>query len=141
MASARDAFQRQRAENIGASSRAMRQHMLHGLRLEEFEYQFQRESMLFGERDVDAVVGSGRLQFEIEGAAEALAQSESPGPIDARSEGCMDHKLHSAGLVEESLRDYGLLGWQSVERSHSGLHISDGLLRAGFVQAALFDEK
>ena len=46
----------------------------------------EREAVLLGERDVDAVVGGGGLQLEVEAAAEAFAQRESPGLVDAAAE-------------------------------------------------------
>ena len=45
------------------------------------------------------------LQFEIEAAAEPLAQRQAPGPIDPRAQRRMDHQLHAARLVEEPLED------------------------------------
>ncbi len=134
MASARDAFQRQRAREHGRIEHGLRQNMLHGLRLQELEHQFEREGVLLGERNVDAVVGGGGLQLEIERAAEALAQRQSPGPIDARSERRVDHQLHPAAFIEEALGDHGLLRRQGVERRRARQHISDGLLGAAFIQ-------
>ena len=51
----------------------------------------------------DAVVRGGGLQLEIEGAAEALAQRQAPGAVDARAEGRVEDELHAAGFVEEAL--------------------------------------
>ena len=65
--------------------------------------------MLLGERDVQPVVGGRRLQFEIEAAAKALAQRQSPGFVDAPAKGGVDDELHSATLVEKSLGDNCLL--------------------------------
>ena len=61
--------------------------------------------MLLGERDVQAVVGGRRLQFEIEAAAKALAQRQSPGLVDASAKGRVDDQLHPAALVEKSFGD------------------------------------
>ena len=41
--------------------------------------------MLLSKGDVETVVGCGSLQFEVETAAEPLAQSQSPGLVDAAS--------------------------------------------------------
>ena len=65
--------------------------------------------MLLGQRDVQAVVGGGGLQLEIEGAAEALAQRQSPGFVDAAAKGRVDDELHAAAFVEKALGDDGLL--------------------------------
>ena len=61
--------------------------------------------MLLGQRDVQAVVGGRGLQFEIEAAAEALAQRQSPGFVDAPAERRVDDQLHAAAFVEEALGD------------------------------------
>ena len=49
------------------------QHVFNSRRAQTFEYGFERERMLLAQRDHDAVVGGGGLEFEIECAAEALA--------------------------------------------------------------------
>src|SRR5690606_40944446 len=67
-------------------------------------------SVLLGEGEQDAVLGRGRLQLEVEGPAEGLAQREPPGPVDAAAERGMDDELHAAGIVEEALGDHALLG-------------------------------
>ena len=67
--------------------------------------------MLLRKRDIDAVVRGSGLQFEIEGTAESFAQRQSPSPVNARSERGMNHQLHSARFIEESLGHDGLLGW------------------------------
>ena len=69
----------------------------------------QRKAVLLGERDVESVVGSGRLQFEIEAAAKALAQGESPGLVDAAAKWRVDDELHPSAFVEEAFRDDCLL--------------------------------
>ena len=56
---------------------------------QEAEHVREGKAVLFGKRNVDAIVGGGGLQFEVEAPAEALAQGQSPGAIDARAEGRM----------------------------------------------------
>src|SRR2546426_9110234 len=51
------------------------------------------------ERQQHRIVGGRRLQFEIEGAAEALAQRQPEGAILPRSERRVHHQLHPAGVV------------------------------------------
>ena len=70
----------------------------------------ERETVLLAERNVEAVVGGGGLQFEIERAAELLAQRQAPGFVDARAEGRVNHELHAAAFVEEALGDNQFLG-------------------------------
>ena len=65
----------------------------------------QRETVLLGQSDVQSVVGGRGLQFEVEAAAETLAQRQSPGLVDASAEGRVDNQLHPAALVEESFGD------------------------------------
>ena len=134
MASARVAFQRQRAVNMGASSMRLRQHILHGLRLQKFEDDLERKGVLLAQRDHDAVVGGGGLQLEVERAAEALAQRQAPGAIDARAERRVDDQLHAAGFVEEALGDDGRVRGHRAQRGRAGLHVGDGLLGAALVE-------
>ena len=56
-----------------------------------------------GERQHDRVLGGRRLQLEVERAAEALAQRQAPGAVDAAAERRVDDELHAAGFVEEAL--------------------------------------
>ena len=75
------------------------------------------------QRQYDAVLQRGGLQFEIEFAAKAFAQGQAPGAIDARTEGGVDHQVHVAGLVEEAFHHHCVLG-----REHA-----QGRLRGGEV--------
>src|SRR5678815_3072897 len=81
------------------------QDRLHRVRVQELEDLAEREAVLLTEREQDAVVRRRRLELEIEGAAEPLAQRESPGAGDPSSEGGVQNELHPAGRVEESLGD------------------------------------
>ena len=63
----------------------------------------QREAVAGRQRQHDRVLGRRGLQLEIELAAEALAQRQAPGAVDAAAEGRVDHQLRAAGLVEEAL--------------------------------------
>src|SRR5258708_35915859 len=93
--------------------------------------------MLLGQRDVEAIVGSGGLQFKIEGTAEALAQGESPSAVDPRSEGRMNDELHAARFIEEALGDDGALVGHRPKSNQSGFNVLCGLLRAAPIQSAL----
>src|SRR5258707_3249959 len=97
--------------------------------------------MLFAERDENPIVGGGGLQFEVEGPAEALAQRESQGPVDARAEGRVEHKLHAAAFVEKPLRDNSMLRRQGAQRSRACPDIGNSLLRSRVIESAFIGEK
>ena len=71
--------------------------------------------MLRPERQHDGVVARGRLQLEVEGPAEALAQREPEAAVDPRAEGRVHDELHAAGVVEEALDDEALRRRQRAE--------------------------
>ena len=77
---------------------------------EELEDVAEGEAVLLGKGDVDAVVGGGGLQFEVESAAEAFAEGQTEGFVDATPEGGMKDELHAAAVVEETLGDDGGFG-------------------------------
>src|SRR5262245_3171574 len=91
------------------------------------------EAVSRSQRQNDVVLSGCRLKFEVELAAEALAQRQAPGPIDTAAIRRMDHELHSAGLIEEALEDEGVLLRQAAESAMRGPQILDQLLgsRAG----------
>src|SRR5207253_11452411 len=76
-------------------------------------------------------VAARRLQLEVEGAAEAFAQREPPGAVDAAAEGAVNDELHAGGFVEEALEDESLLGRERAERGAPRGEIVDELLRGG----------
>src|SRR5271169_1063917 len=51
--------------------------------LQEMKNVGERKAVLVAERNVQAIVRGGGLQFEIERTAEALAQGQTPGFVDA----------------------------------------------------------
>src|SRR5262249_42510881 len=81
-----------------------------------------------------------RLQLEVEGAAEALAQAQAPGAVDAAAEGRMDDELHAAGLVEEALEHQRLLRRQCAERGARGGEVLDELRRRARADAGALHE-
>ena len=83
---------------------------------EQLEDRLEREAVLRAEREQDAVVGGRGLELEVEGAAEALAQREAPGAVDAAAEGRVEDELHAARLVEEALGDDRVLRGHRAER-------------------------
>ncbi len=98
----------------------------------------ERETVLLGQCDVQAIVGGRGLQFEIEAAAEALAQSQAPGLVDASAEGSVNHQLHAAAFVKETLGDDGVLRRHVSQHCPPLQDVFNRLLGAGVVQAALF---
>ena len=100
----------------------------------------QLEAVRRGERQDDGVLGRRGLKLEIERAAEALAQGEAPGAVDAAAEGRMDDELHAARFVEEALEDDALLRRQRAERRARGREITGQLCRRGGRDSRLADE-
>ena len=99
---------------------------------EELEDVGEREGVLLGEGYVDAVVGSGGLEFEVEAAAEALAQGEAPGFVEAASEGSVKDELHAAAFVEEALGDDGGFRGDCSEDCAAGDYVGDELECSGW---------
>src|SRR5262245_3472199 len=95
----------------------------------------ERKTVLLGQRDVQAVIGSRCLQFEVEAAAEPLAQRQSPGFVYATAERSMDNQLHASGFVEESLGDDRVLSGNRAQHGTSLQDVFDHLLGSGVVEA------
>lgn len=93
--------------------------------------------MLLGERDDDPVIGGSRLQLEIEGAAEALAERQPPRAIDTGPEGSVQDQLHPPAFIKETLGDYRAIGRDGSQGGCPGLHVSSGLFGAALIQPAL----
>ena len=126
-----------RAKN-GRSERRLLQHGLNGFRVEEMKNVSQGKAVLLRQRDVQAVVGSRRLQLKIEAAAETLAQRQSPGFVDAAAKGRVNDQLHAAAFIEETLGNNCVLRGNVAQHRASLQDVFDGLLGAGFIQAAFF---
>jgi len=118
-------------EDGGAGEHGLLKDFLDCLGLEEVENIGEREAVLFGESDVDAIVGGRGLQFEVEAAAEAFAEGKAPGAVDAGSEGGVDDELHAAAFVEEALGDDGVLRRDGSQDSAAfadvGSELAEGL--------------
>ena len=76
----------------------------------------EREAVLGSEREDDRVVVRRRLQLEVEGDAEPLAQRQTQRPVDAPAEGRVDDQLRTLAVVEAPLDDDPLTGGQVAER-------------------------
>src|SRR5439155_10982585 len=91
--------------------------------------------MLRPQRQHQRIVGRRRLELEVELAAEAFPERETPRFVDPASEWRMKHELHAAGFVEEPFEDERLLGRNRAERRVCVRQIGDGLLRRRYVAA------
>src|SRR5437016_3692710 len=87
----------------------------------------ERKAVAGRERKHDRIFGGRSLQLEVELAAEALAQRETPGAVDAAAEGRMNHELHAAGFVEETLEDDRLPGRHRTQRGAGCTQVLDEL--------------
>ena len=140
-----EAQQRQRAVGVpapargedGRSQRRLLQHFLHRLGLQVVEDVAERKAVLLGQGDVQPVVGCCSLQLKVKRAAEALAQRQSPGFVDAAAEGRVDDELHPAAFVEEALGDDAVLRRHLGQHRAAGDDVLDELLGAGIVKPAL----
>src|SRR5579863_717279 len=117
--------------------RGLLENRLHSFCVQEMKHVGQWKTMLLGQSNIQAIVSSCCLQFEVEAAAEALAQCQSPGFIDASAEGGMNYQLHASTFVKETLGDNGVLG-RNVSQNGAALQdVLNRLLGAGVVETAL----
>ena len=121
----------------GRGQHGLLQHLPHAVRVEKMEDVRQRKAVLLAQRNIQAVVGRRRLQFEVERPAEPLAQRQSPGLVDPRPERRMNHQLHAAAFVEEALGDDRRLRGHGVQQRAPRRDVLDRLLGARVVQPAL----
>ncbi len=141
MASARDAFQRQRAVNMGASSMACVRTCSTVCGFRNSNTNSSGKACCSVSEMLMPLSVAAACSSKVERPAEALAQRQSPRPIDARSEGRVDHQLHPAAFIEEALCHHGLLSRQSIERRRAREHIRDSLLGAAFIEPAIFHQE
>ena len=146
LAPAREARQRQRGGGVPAPAhleqrrveQRLHQYLFGAGRAQVAPHFVERETVAGRERQDDGVLGGGGLQFDIEVAAEALAQRQPPGAVDAAAERRVQHQLHAAALVEEALHHQGILGRQGAQRGARTGQVVDDLARRGVVQAEVF---
>ena len=74
----------------------------HRLRREVAGDLVEREAVGFAEREHDRVLGRRRLELEVELAAEALAQRQTPGAVEAAAEPGVDDELHPPPLSSKN---------------------------------------
>src|ERR1700761_4656439 len=80
------------------------------------------------------VLGCRSLQLEVEGAAKALAQRQSPSAIDAAAERRMNNELHAAGFVEKTLEPPSIQRRQRAERRPTRAEVLHDLTCRGLVE-------
>ena len=109
-------------------------------RMQVTRYLDQRKAVAGRQRQDDGILGRRRLQFKIEGAAKAFAQSQAPGLVDAAAERRVHDQLRAAGFIEEALEDNLRARRQHAQRIARTRQIVDQLLRGDRVDADLFDQ-
>ena len=97
-------------------------------RLQILECLLERERLGRSQGQQDAFFVRRCLQLKVEADAEALAQRQSPGAIDARAERCMHDELLAAAFVEEALKDDVGVGRHHLKRRLRLSQILDDLL-------------
>ena len=107
---------------------------------EHSEEALKRKTVLRAEREDEAVVIGGGLQFEIEGPAEPLSQRQSPGPVDPRAERGVDHHLHSARFVEEPFEEHSLSRGDQADGGLLRCDVIDNLSGGVFVAECLLSD-
>ena len=113
------------------------QNLLHGSGKQITENIGERETVLLAKGNIQTIIGGSGLQLEIEGTAKLFSQRQTPGFIDARAEGRVDHQLHAAAFVKKTLGNNHFLRRHGSQHGDSGQNVLDDLLRAGIVEAAL----
>ena len=134
----------QRARGGPAPARVPERGVEHGLaqrlldigRFEVLEGLFEREGLRGAERENDRLFGGCRLQLEIEAHAEALAQRQPPGAVDARAERRVNDQLLPARLVEEALEDHVRVGGHEPQRVLRAAEVFEQLPGGGGVHPA-----
>ena len=116
------------------------QHVARAVGVQVVEDLLEREAVLRPQRQEDRLLVGGRLQLEAEAAAEALAQRQPPGAVDPPAERRVQHQLHAARLVEETLEDDALLRRHGAQGSNAGRQVIGELARGALVQADLAGE-
>src|SRR5580698_2633292 len=80
------------------------------------------------------VLSRRSLQLEVERAAKALAQRQSPSAIYAAAESRMNDELHAAGLVEETLEHHSIQRRQRAERRPTRAEVLHDLKCRGLIE-------
>ena len=137
------AWQRQRHPGIPAPAHAeqrriedgLNQRVLGAVAVQVTPHVIQLKTVAGGQRQHDGVFTGGSLQFEVEGAAETLAQGQAPGAVDAAAERRVDDQLRATGLVEKPFHQQCVLRGQGAEGLARAGQVFHQLFGAGQVQA------
>ena len=114
------AFQRQRAPNIGAASRAWRKTSSTAAGFRKSKTSSSgNECCSVSEMTMPLSVAAA-CSSKLKVRQKRLRRARPQRAVDARTEGGMENELHAAGLIEEALGDDGGLGRQDTERGDSG---------------------
>src|SRR6266853_600953 len=108
--------------------------------MEKLKHIGERKTMLVGESDIQTVVGSRRLQFEVKSAAKALAQRQSPRFIDSSAKGSVDYQLHSTAFIKKPFGNDGRLRRYVAEHHAAFESVLNQLLGAGEIEPAFLSQ-
>src|SRR5947209_17170908 len=100
----------------------------------------KRKAVRRTERQNNRVFGGCSLQFEIKFAAEALAQRQSPRPVQSAAERSVNDELHAAGFVKKTLEYDVLLRRHHTESDSGDAEILSDLFRSARCDADLCGE-
>ncbi len=136
---AAESGERERSTGVPAEARAedrrrqhsLLEHILHARGAQESKDVGERKAVLLGQGDVDSLIGCRRLQLEVERHAEPLSQRKPPRAVDASAERRVEHELHAAALVKESLGDDTRLRRDAAENRAAADDVVDDLLGPG----------
>jgi hypothetical protein len=95
------AFQRQRVPKHRVQQ-GLQQHVTRSGVLQPVLHFLQREDLAGAKRQHDALFQGAGLQLDVELAAHALAQGQSPGFVDAGAVGRVDHQVGVSHFVDET---------------------------------------
>ncbi len=88
----------------------------------------QREAVLGPEGEHDGVVVRGRLELEVEGDAEPLAEGQAERPVDPTAIGGVHDELGALALVEDPFDDDAFPGGEGPEGGEPGAQVGDHLI-------------
>src|SRR3954462_5081593 len=100
----------------------------------------QGKTMAGSQRQNDCVFRGRRLKFEVELAAETLAQGQAPGAVDAIAVRRMDNELRSPAFIEEALEHQVVLRGKKTECSLGAGKVIDQLRCGVRDDLQFFDE-
>ena len=106
-------------------------------RVQKMKHIGERKTVLLAQRNIQSVVGGGGLQLKIERPAKSLAQRQAPRFVDPPAKRSVNHQLHAAAFVEESLGDNRLLRGNRAQHRAARHDVFHSLLGARFDPARI----